>query len=123
MPDLLEPQDKYCVIAGRPVAAKKKSRWIIIGLLACLALALLAAANLDPEKHKRPRSEEHLALGYQYLEEQNFEQAIAAFDLVLQVEAGNTEAILGKAKVFLAMGDTEEAKGNPAAGGDPAPFC
>ncbi|HOB34927.1 MAG TPA: tetratricopeptide repeat protein [Bacillota bacterium] len=107
---LLEPQDKYCAYCGRPVAAKKKSRWIIIGLLACLALALLAVANLDPEKHKRPRSEEHLALGYQYLEEQNFEQAIAAFDLVLQVEAGNTEAILGKAKVFLAMGDTEEAK-------------
>ena len=53
--------------------------------------------------------EKQLELGYQYLEEMNYEKALTAFQEVLKLESKSAESYLGLVETYIAMGDFEMA--------------
>lgn len=54
--------------------------------------------------------QEQYDLGMRYLNEQNYEEAIAAFNEAIRIDPRRAEAYLGMADVLLAMGETETAQ-------------
>lgn len=89
----------------------KNNRKIVI-VAGIMALAVLAAGiigvaaynNLDSVKLKR-----QMDLGQQYLAELDYEQAIVAFQAVIEIDPKSAEAYLGMAEAYIGLGDTENA--------------
>ena len=69
-----------------------------------LALCLLCGCNVAA------RWQEQYDLGMRYLNEQNYEEAIAAFNEAIRIDPHRTEAYLGMADVLAAMGENEMAR-------------
>lgn len=87
----------------------KKKIAIIAGIIALVVLSagVIGAAaynNMDSVKLKR-----QMDLGQRYLEELNYEQAIAAFQAVIEIDPMSTEAYLGMAEAYIGLEDTENA--------------
>ena len=83
-------------------------KWFaIIGILAVAVIGIIygMAINNSPES----RVSRQLELGQKYLEEQNYEQAIAAFEEVIAIDPKNVEAYLGAADAYIAIGDINMA--------------
>lgn len=55
------------------------------------------------------RVNKQLDLGQQYLLDMQYEEAIAAFEIVIEMEPKSTEAYLGMAEAYVALGDPQEA--------------
>ncbi len=80
---------------------------LMIGILAVLIAAvsgILMYLNSDAVQLQK-----QLDLGQKYLEEQNYEQAIVAFDKAIGIDPMSVEAYLGKADAYESMGDYEMA--------------
>ena len=89
----------------------KNNRKIVI-VAGIMALAVLVAGiigvaaynNTDSVKLKR-----QMDLGLQYLAELDYEQAIVAFQAVIEIDPKSAEAYLGMAEAYIGLGDTENA--------------
>lgn len=87
---------------------KRKILSIIVGVEAVLLVVFIALFimyfNSDTVKAKK-----QLELAQRYLLEEDYEQAIAAFEQVIEIEPKLTEAYLGLAEAYIESGDTEKA--------------
>ena len=71
-----------------------KAKGILIGIIAFILLLTLAicfvigSGMLNPVEH-------NLKLGYKYLNEGNYEEALVAFDKVIRIDEKNIDALFG----------------------------
>lgn len=84
---------------------KKKLFLIITG--AVLLLSIIAGIGVSSINSPY---EKQLALGYKYLEEGNYEEAILAFNKAIEIAPKKYEAYLALSDTYVAMGDFESAK-------------
>ncbi len=96
------------------VQAKKKMNivpFIIIGVVILLIVAVVATLvikGISAESSER-KLQENLNLGERYLQELDYEQAIAAYTAAIEIDPKNIDAYLGLADVYVAMGDYDRA--------------
>lgn len=87
---------------------KKSKKSLIVTLIATvllLTIGIVAVVNtgvLDPVQH-------NLNLGYKYLEEGHYEEALRAFNKVLEIEPNNTKAIIGSVDAYVGLEDYNSA--------------
>lgn len=82
-----------------------KKRGKLIGLLAAAAILIAAAVGIGIYNVPENRVSRYLNLGNRYLEEQNYEQAIIAFEKVITIDERCIEAYAGGIEAHIAMGD------------------
>lgn len=87
----------------------KKSKIAIIILTIIAALAVVGVIILLLIKNANS-PEKFLSLGQKYLEDSNYEEAIAAFEKTLKVDPVNTDAYIGMADAYIGMEDYENAR-------------
>ncbi len=92
---------------GKQKVTRRKGRAVAIAVVVTIILVLTVGIVIynTPEK----RLARQLDLGNRYLEEQNYEQAIVAFDLAISIDPKSAEAYLGKAEANVGMGNYEQA--------------
>ena len=80
-------------------------------LFTSAALCIVLIAGLWGFSHiQKINSPAHqLSLGEKYLSEMKYEEAILAFNKVIEVDPANVEAYLGMAEAHIGLGDVEEA--------------
>lgn len=86
----------------------KKILTFVISILVILLIAVNLFLYLymnGPSK----KAAEQLDLGQQYLLDMEYEEAIAAFEIAIELEPKNTEAYRGMAEAYLAMGEPQKA--------------
>ena len=93
----------------------KKTKWteilksqkaIMIGAAAVVAVAILVGLGIYNAPANRLNRQ--LDLGQKYLEEQNYEQAIVAFNQAIEIDDRCLEAYAGGIEAYLQSGNTEE---------------
>ncbi|HIT66063.1 MAG TPA: tetratricopeptide repeat protein [Candidatus Merdisoma merdipullorum] len=82
----------------------KKCYTIIIGLI--LVMFAVTGCNQDVSSQMK----EQLALGQKYLEEDDYEQAVVAFNKVIALDEKQIEAYIGLADVYMAQEEFEQAQ-------------
>ncbi len=87
---------------------QKKNLFTIIALI-ILAIALIAVAIITLSKGGNKDIQEKLDLGQNYLDELKYEQALASYMAVLEIDPNNGEAYVGIVKAYMGMDDTENA--------------
>lgn len=91
-----------------------KSKKIVIPIIAvflALVIGVVVFIVIGANSPERKLSRQ-LDLGAKYLSEENYEQAIAAFDVAISIDPKNVGAYLGKADAYIGManGEMEKAK-------------
>lgn len=83
---------------------KKRFMTIIVACVVLVAVAIVAivAINRGAGQEKRQIAE-NLDLGNNFLVEQNYEEAIVAFNKALEIDPKNEDAYLGLAKAYLSL--------------------
>ena len=95
----------------RSARSARPRGWIIATAAVFLVTALAAALILIlPHKSSAERLEEALEFGEKYLSELNYEQAIASWQLAIEIDPKCIDAYFGLAESYLAMGDYKEAE-------------
>lgn len=89
---------------------KKKKTSIIISLtlviiVACIAAVILFVQSSSPSRQFRTQ----LDLGYKYLENLEYEQAIVAFEAAIEIDPKNVEAYKCLVDTYIQMGDDQLA--------------
>lgn len=85
-----------------------KLKGILIGIITLIVLLTVAicfvigSGILNPVEH-------NLKLGYKYLEEGNYEEALVAFDKVISIDEKNVDAYLGKAQAEIKLDNKADA--------------
>ena len=87
---------------------QKKNAKIIIAVLVVFICALVGTVVVFSNSSSR-KLEKQLNLAQHYLEELNYEQAIASFEFVLSIDPMNAEAYLGLAEVYIRNNGYDEA--------------
>ena len=82
---------------------------IIIPVILAIAAVITAAFCISFTPNASQNIEEILSTAQKYLVEQNYEQAIAEFNKIIELDPMNSEAYLGLAQAYIDMGDTEKA--------------
>lgn len=80
--------------------------YIIIGLAAALIIGGVIAVNYASNANSPARL---MSLGERYLSELNYEQAVAQFLKVIEIEPMNERAYVGTAEAYVGLGQTENA--------------
>ncbi|MGN0325722.1 MAG: DUF6273 domain-containing protein [Lachnospiraceae bacterium] len=93
---------------GTILIKKEKKSFRIVIIIVILALVIIGGiiyylTNASPMARLRKQ----LDLGNQYLEEMQYEQAIAAFENAISIDPKNEDAYLGLAEAYLGLGDYE----------------
>ena len=78
---------------------------VVIAMLTVVAIVMVSSNSSTAKKVK-----EQLSLGDKYLSEIQYEQAIAAYELAIEIDPKCEEAYLGLAEVYMAIGDLDKAK-------------
>ena len=96
------------------IVGKKKSKGLVIGIaiaIAVVAFAVLGTAIYFVADANSPEKKiaKQLDLGNKYLEDEDYERAIAAFDKAIDIDPKCVDAYLGKAEAYVALDDYEEA--------------
>ena len=92
------------------VVMKKRNKTIVIGAVALIAIILVTVlATVVSKSASAKKSEEHLSLGEKYLSELDYEQAIASYLAVIEIDSKNVDAYLGLADAYIAQGEYDEA--------------
>ncbi len=89
----------------KPKRNKKPLIITIITLVILLTIGVLTVAQtgiLNPVQH-------NLNLGYKYLEEGRYEEAVIAFEKVLKIDKNNTKAVIGAADAYVGLGKFDKA--------------
>lgn len=81
-------------------------KWIFIG--AAIVLGLLAAVLLGIYNSPENRVSRQLDLGQKYLEEQNYEEAVVAFNQAIEIDDRCLEAYVGGIEAYKHLGDADE---------------
>jgi|GEM_PF-3161796 len=82
----------------------KKMKTLVSCLLCALMLLAACAKPVAP-----PTASELLNLGERYLLELDYEQAVAQFLAVIEIEPMNARAYIGAAEAYIALGRTDDA--------------
>lgn len=82
---------------------------VAAGILLLLA-AVFGIAAVSYRVVARKQYEEQVSLGERYLEELDYEAAIAAFEEAIRIDPKREEAYLGLAEIYIMQGDYEEAE-------------
>lgn len=86
---------------------KNKGIVAIVIILSVILMGLVGAVvymNSDPVKVKK-----QIDLGNKYLDNLEYDEAIAAFNIAIDIDPMNAEAYYGLAKVYMETGDSEKA--------------
>lgn len=101
--------------AGREEAVKIKSKkrlnllpFVIIGIVTTVLLVIVVTGIAVLGSPAR-RYDRQLSLGKKYLDELDYEKAIAAYKAAIEIDPKNPEAYGALAELYLATGDTEAA--------------
>lgn len=86
----------------------KRKKTTIIAIIAVLIIALIVGVYISGSSGRELKKQ--LDLGYKFLTEQEYEQAIASFKKAIKIDPLNESAYLGMAETYVRMGDFEEAK-------------
>lgn len=86
---------------------KKKNKGIIIGIILTAVIAFVV--GLIIYNRSENSISEQLDLGQKYLEEQEYEQAIVAFNKVIEIDDKCVEAYIGLAETYIRMGEYDKA--------------
>lgn len=89
----------------------KKGKKILIFIISILVILLLVVNVFLYMYMNGPSSrvKEQLDLGQQYLLNMEYEEAIAAYEIAIELEPKSTEAYLGMAQAYIAMGEPQKA--------------
>lgn len=88
----------------------KSKKTLLIALIGIVAVAIVVCFIIITKSNSLTgRYQRQLELGLHYLEELEYEQAIAAFEKAIDIEPKNVDAYMGLADVYLAMDDVEKA--------------
>lgn len=85
-----------------------KLKKVLIGMIAAIVLLtigicyVIGTGVLNPLEHQ-------LSLGYKYLEQGKYEEAILAFNKAIEIDDKKVDAYLGKAQAEIKLGDSEDA--------------
>lgn len=100
--------------AGSGGSKKRKSsagkRVIVAAGILLLLAAVFGIAAVSYRVVARKQYEEQVSLGERYLEELDYEAAIAAFEEAIRIDPKREEAYLGLAEIYIVQGDYEEAE-------------
>jgi len=89
----------------------KPNKKLLIIIVAIIAIALVAALALFvPKSAEAKKLEEYLDLGDKYLNELDYEQAIANYLAVIEIDPKNVDAYLGLADAYIALGEYDKAE-------------
>ena len=77
---------------------------IISAIIVMLSSVFIYASVIKPQKYS-----EYMDLGNKYLLEENYEEAILAFEKVIKIDAKSTEARVGAAKGYIGLNDIDSA--------------
>ncbi|MCM1059912.1 MAG: tetratricopeptide repeat protein [Eubacterium sp.] len=88
---------------------KKKIIITLITTFILIAAGITAAVILSKGSSISVNTADMLQLADKYLREMNYEQAIIEFSMVLEIEPKNTDAYLGLAEAYVALGNNERA--------------
>ena len=88
---------------------KKSNNGIMIGIILALVIVLAVGIGLGIYNSPENRISRQLDLGQKYLEEQNYEQAVVAFNEVLEIDPMCVEAYVGLAEAHVGLDDLESA--------------
>ena len=91
------------------VVKKSKTPLIITIAVVVLAVVIVGVVALVRSNSPEKRLQNQLDLGSRYLEELDYEQAIAAYELALEIDPMNVEAYTGLADAYLGVGDSDKA--------------
>lgn len=89
----------------------KNGKKILLFIISILVI-LLAVANVFLYIHvtsPAQKAGKQLNLGQQYLLELEYEEAVAAFEIVIEIEPKNVAAYMGMAEAYIGMGDIDQA--------------
>lgn len=110
-----ETGTKYCSKCGaeiRQITAAKKHGlgfgWKI-GIVVAAALLALGGAFVAMGGADTVRMYRQLSLGNRYLDEMEYEQAIAAFEEAIEIAPKNPDPYIALAEVYMEMGDYDKA--------------
>lgn len=87
---------------------KKKILFFVMSIL----IIILVVINIFMYRYLHNpvrQAKEQLDLGQQFLLEMEYEEAVAAFEIVIEIEPRNVDAYMGMAEAYIAMGETEKA--------------
>lgn len=89
----------------------KKQPKLLIGIIAVIAVLVVVMISIVRAVAGGSRNtySSHMELAQRYLDELQYEQAIAEFNAAIEIDPHNSEAYLGLADVYVAMGDMEKA--------------
>lgn len=94
------------------VQEKRKNSKIIVAMVAAViaVLTILAIVLVSSSGATAKKVKEQLSLGEKYLTELDYEQAIAAYELAIELDPKCEEAYLGLAEVYIAAGEFDKAE-------------
>ena len=89
----------------------KKGKKILIFIVSIMVILLITVNGFFVYYLNSPsmKAKEQLELAQNYLLDLEYEQAVAAFDLVIELDPKNTDAYLGLAEAYLQLGKPEKA--------------
>ncbi|MBD5145360.1 MAG: tetratricopeptide repeat protein [Ruminococcus sp.] len=87
---------------------KAKLKFIIPVVIAIIAI-IVAALCIDFTPQEKTDVSSLMSTAHKYLIENQYEQAIAEFNKVIEIEPMNVDAYLGLAEAYVGIGDTDKA--------------
>ncbi len=88
---------------------KKQSKILIAAAAAIAAITVIIVAAAIAVSGSAGKYENHLDMAQQYLDELNYEQAVAELRMAIEIEPDNSKVYFALAEVYVAMGDYESA--------------
>lgn len=88
---------------------EKKSK-ILIGLGVALIAVIAALVVYKQTTGKERQAERDLELATEYLDELDYEQAIATYERVLEIDAANTTAMVGLSQAYIGLAEDDLAE-------------
>ena len=89
--------------------SKKKKIMLAVGTVLFLAVVCGFVAVMAIGGNREGNAQEQLSLGERYLAEMDYERAVAAFELAIELEPRNIDAYIGLARAYDGLGDTDLA--------------
>ena len=103
----------YNMLKGRIIRrmnlSKKKKIILAVGTVLFLAVVCGFVTVMAIGGNRGRNAQEQLSLGERYLAEMNYERAVAAFELAIELEPRNIDAYIGLSEAYEGLGNTDLA--------------